>query len=184
MSTMVNQLLTLARAEAGEEEVQLSPLTLWSVAEPVVEGMQPVAADSGVRLKLYGDADVSVMGDAGRLRQLLLNLLDNAIRHTPSGGSVDVSIGSLGGRALLTVADTGEGIPPGDLPHIFQRFYRGDRARQRAMGNSGLGLSIVRWIVEAHGGSIDVRSEPGHGARFSVRLPLVEAAIRQTSAVS
>jgi two-component system sensor histidine kinase BaeS len=131
-----------------------------------------------VSLSLDSTSNVWVQGDAGRLRQLLMNLLDNAIRHTSRGGFVRVQIGHDGGTPVLVVADTGEGILPEDLPHIFQRFYRGDRARQRSAGNSGLGLAIVRWIVDAHGGTIHVSSAPGRGAIFTVTLQPAEVPTR------
>jgi heavy metal sensor kinase len=183
MSSMLNQLLTLTRADAGEEPMQLEPLSVASIARPVVDNMQPLADEKGVSLTLEADATVWVQGDGPRLRQLLINLLDNAIRHTPRDGRIEVKVSREAGEAVMRVVDTGEGISPQDLPHVFQRFYRGDRARQRGTGNSGLGLAIVKWIVDAHGGVIEVRSVPGKGAVFTVRLGLVEAPVRLTRAV-
>jgi signal transduction histidine kinase len=113
------------------------------------------------------------MGDAGHVKQVLLNLIDNALRHTPEGGNVTVT-GSPGGSVVrVEVRDTGSGIAPKDLPHIFERFYRGDTSRARATGNSGLGLAIAQSIVEAHGGTIEVQSQLGEGACFIVMLPSV-----------
>jgi signal transduction histidine kinase len=187
MSAMVNQLLTLARAEAGEERVELEPVALASVVQPLVDAIQPVADEKGVTIGLIADPDVWALADAGRMRHLVLNLLNNALQHTPSGGRIDVTVSRSGHTPYLQVSDTGEGIPPEDLPHIFLRFYRGDRARQRGAGNAGLGLAIVRWIVDAHGGDIKVQSEPGRGARFTVTLQAAEAPVQtivQTARVS
>jgi signal transduction histidine kinase len=114
------------------------------------------------------------VGDPDRLKQLLLNLVDNAIKYTPKGGQVTLGLLRAEGWAVVTVTDTGIGIPTQDLPHIFERFYRVDKARSRTAGGSGLGLSIVQWIVQAHGGKIDVQSEPDKGTRFTVYLPLTE----------
>lgn len=112
------------------------------------------------------------MGDRGRLRQLFLNLIDNAIKYTPEGGSVTVTVAKQDGMALFRVADTGIGIPPEDIPKIFDRFYRVDKARSRAMGGTGLGLSIAKWIAELHRGTIIVESVPQKGSVFTVRLPV------------
>jgi len=111
------------------------------------------------------------MGDADRLRQVLDNLINNAIRYTPAGGRIDLSLHCHQNEALITVADTGQGIAPEDLPHIFDRFYRANKARTRSDGGSGLGLSIVEWLVEAHQGHIDVQSTPGRGSVFQIHLP-------------
>jgi heavy metal sensor kinase len=184
MSVMVNQLLLLARAEAGEEPVNLEPTSLSLIAQTVVDGMRPLADDKGVALTLRANPAVWVQGDAARLRQLLLNLIDNALNHTPMGGRIEVTVGRNREGAFVAVEDTGEGIAPEDLPHIFQRFYRSDRARRRGTGNSGLGLAIVRWIVEAHGGQISVSSTPGEGASFVVSLRLASPAIRPLQPVT
>jgi signal transduction histidine kinase len=111
------------------------------------------------------------MADQDLLLQLMLNLLDNAVKYTPSGGTVDVSLSAANGQAEVAVSDSGPGIAAEHLPHIFDRFYRVDRARSRAEGGVGLGLSICRWIAEAHGGSIRAYSAPGEGSTFIVRLP-------------
>lgn len=186
MSDMVNQLLLLARAEAGQEPVNLEPVHLADIAQTVIDGLHPLAQEKGVVLTLQLDPRAWVQGDATRLRQLLRNLVDNALNHTPAGGQVEVAVSRTRDHAFVTVADTGEGIAPEDLPHIFQRFYRSDRARRRGTGNSGLGLAIVRWIVDAHGGEIEVHSTPSKGATFAVTLPLTAAPVesRQSSVVS
>ena len=113
-----------------------------------------------------------VPGDADLLKQLVLNLVDNALTYTPPGGRVDLSLYVANGHAWLAVGDTGPGIPPAEVAHIFERFYRLDRARTRRSGGAGLGLAIARWIAEAHGGRIDVESTVGQGSTFTVVLPL------------
>jgi heavy metal sensor kinase len=173
---VVDQLLTLARAEAGEEPVSLAPLALGEIVGPAVESMQPLAEERCIELRLLCSGNTSMAGDTSRLRRLTINLLDNALEHTPAGGHVEVRLEREAGQIILEVTDTGVGIDAVDLPNIFTRFYRGDRSRGRGSGHSGLGLAIVRWIVEAHGGTIEAASAPGQGARFTVRFP-AEAAV-------
>src|SRR6266704_3390455 len=133
-----------------------------------------LAAEAGVSMEVATPADpVIVPVDASRIRQLILNLLTNAVKYTPAGGSVRLQLGPSNGRVTLTVADSGVGIAPGDLPHIFDRFWRADSARTRTgeRSGTGLGLAICKWIAEAHGGRIDVQSRPGRGTTFTVTLP-------------
>jgi signal transduction histidine kinase len=113
-----------------------------------------------------------MVGDKGRLRQLFLNLVDNAVKYTPSGGSVTLALERQGNEAVFEVSDTGIGIPQTELGKIFDRFYRVDKARSRELGGTGLGLSIAKWIVELHRGSITVTSEPQKGSTFTVHLPI------------
>jgi two-component system, OmpR family, sensor kinase len=121
---------------------------------------------------LLGDEDaITIDGDRDQLQQLLLNLVDNAIKYTPAGGAIVLSLRAEGDDALLEVRDSGPGIPAADLPHIFDRFYRVDKARSRRIGGAGLGLSIVRGIAVSHGGGVEVESAPGAGTTFRVRLP-------------
>jgi signal transduction histidine kinase len=116
---------------------------------------------------------VRIVGDRARLRQVLINLLDNAVKYTPAGGTIRVAVAVEQPWVHLRISDTGIGIPAEDIPFIFDRFYRVDKARSRKVGGTGLGLAIVRWIVEAHGGSINVESTEGVGTTFHLRLPLV-----------
>lgn len=171
MSQLVAQMLTLARADAGQEALDRETMDLGDLAEQVVAAMQPLADQRQVRLSVRPGPPVPVKGDQARLTQLALNLIDNGLRYTPAGGEVTVSTAIEGGDALLSVADTGIGIAEEHAPHLFERFYRVDKARSRAGGGTGLGLAICRWIAEAHGGSIGVRSEPGRGSVFTVRIP-------------
>ena len=169
LSRLVNDLLSLARAEAGQG-LALRPVELDRVVTDVLRAMRTEVAQH--RLLVEHLEPALVMGDADRLRELLVILLDNAVRYTPAGGEIRVGLTSEPGREVaLSVADTGIGIAAEDLPRIFDRFYRADRARSRATGGTGLGLAIARRIVEAHGGRIEVESQPGRGSRFTVRLP-------------
>jgi heavy metal sensor kinase len=173
---LVGSLLTLARADAGEIPITRERVTLADAVDGAIEQVAPLAAERQVALSRDGDARVAVSADESLLLQLLLNLLDNAIKYTPPGGTVAVRWEADAARATLLVTDSGIGIPPEHLPHLFERFYRVDTARSRAEGGTGLGLAISRWIAEAHGGNIAVASEPGRGTTVTVDLPLAGAA--------
>jgi signal transduction histidine kinase len=134
---------------------------------------EPLAEERRILLITDAPAPVAVRGDAARLWQLVTNLVDNALRFTESGGSVTIAVQKVGDRAILRVTDTGAGIPAAHLPHVFERFYQADSAR--TLGGGGLGLSICRWIVNAHGGSIEAVSLEGKGSTFTVILPLTAA---------
>ncbi len=170
MANIINALLTLARADAGQQQLEMGTVDLKELVENVHTAFVPIAAEKNIVLNKTG-ASIKVRGDPDRLRQLLHNLVANALKYTPRDGAVTLSLEKEGDWAKITVADTGIGIPEKDLPHIFERFYRVDRARSRAEGGAGLGLSIVKWIVDAHGGRIEVRSEVGKGTVFTVWLP-------------
>jgi heavy metal sensor kinase len=169
---LVGSLLTLARADAGEIGLLREPISLGDAVEGVVEQLEPLATQRGIQLIEEPGPAVTVDADESLVLQLLLNLVDNAIKYTPDGGAVRVGWSADSGSAFVTVADSGIGIDAEDLPHVFERFYRVDKARSRAEGGTGLGLAISRWIVEAHGGEIGVTSTPGQGSVFTVRLPL------------
>lgn len=170
MIRLVNNLLTLARADTGSLPIQNERVAFDTVFLEVYR--QASALSSQVTLSVGEVDQACVLGDRDRLKQLILNLVDNALTYTPAGGKVTMSLSVDNQTAILTVADTGIGIPRQDLPHIFDRFYRVDKARTRSKGGSGLGLAIVKSIVEAHHGHIDVVSEVGVGSTFTVRLPL------------
>lgn len=172
MSRMVEDLLTLARADMGALELKKEVVDLGGLVRGVWEEVRLWAEDKGVELSFQEDGEARVMGDRGRLRQLALNLIDNAIKYTPSGGKVELRVAKDGDEVTFSVTDTGEGIPPEDLQRIFERFYRVDKARSRQRGGTGLGLSICKWIAEAHGGRISAESELGKGSKFHVSLPL------------
>jgi heavy metal sensor kinase len=172
LTRLTDQLLTLSREDAGVTTQADEALDLAALAAGVVENMRPLAEAKGVALTARLARTATVRGDAARLRQVLYNLLDNAVKYTPEKGRAEVAVEARGSSAVLTVADTGEGIAPEHVPHIFERFYRVDKARTRAEGGTGLGLSIARSIVTAHGGTIDVASTLGKGTVFTVVLPL------------
>ncbi len=169
MRRLVNDLLLLAQADAGLQ-LQLQPVELDTLLLDVYRQGQVISQGTGVRVRLGAEDQAVVLGDADRLRQLLLNLVDNAIKYTPSGGDVTLTLKRQAGWVQISVADTGCGIPAQDLPHIFERFYRADRSRTRP-GGAGLGLSIAKWVAEAHGGELEVESEVGQGTVFTLYLP-------------
>jgi signal transduction histidine kinase len=174
MTELVDALLTLARADEGIAPLHREPVDLRGIVEEVRETGELLAEDSGVVVEVATPPEPIVVSvDATRIRQLILNLLTNAVKYTPPGGTVRMQLGSADGRVTLSVADTGIGIAPGDLPHIFDRFWRADSARTRTSERpgAGLGLAISKWIAEAHGGRIDVVSRPGRGTTFTVTLP-------------
>jgi heavy metal sensor kinase len=170
LTALVNGLLLLARADAGEVVIEREAVDLSALACDVAEMFDPLAEERGIRLATEPSGPVTVAGDPSRLRQLVTNLLDNAIRFTERGGRVTLRVDRVADRAILRVTDTGVGVSAEHLPHIFERFYQVDAARRS--GGCGLGLSICRWIAQAHGGTIEARSgEPG-GAEFTVVLPM------------
>jgi signal transduction histidine kinase len=168
MGRLVTDLLALARADAGQLLAR-RPLMLDAILVDVYQ--QARHQSPRVRLAIGELEQVEILGDPDRLKQLLSNLVDNACRYTPAGGSVTLGLVEQDGVALLSVHDTGPGIPPDALPHIFERFYRADHARSREVGGTGLGLAISRVIAEAHGGRIEVESRVGAGSTFTVHLP-------------
>ncbi|HMN98960.1 MAG TPA: ATP-binding protein [Miltoncostaeaceae bacterium] len=175
LERLVEEQLQLARLDAGALPLERERVDLAELAEVVVAPRIPLAARAGVTLRARAadDAAVDVDIDAARVEQILLILLDNALRHTPSGGTVEVVVGRDGHDATMAVHDTGEGIPEDAQPFVFDRFYRGDPSREGR--SAGLGLAIARGLAEAHRGGIDLASSPGDGSTFTVRLPLPEA---------
>jgi signal transduction histidine kinase len=174
MSDLVDSLLTLARADEGRFDIYRQPVELEPLVREIYETAVILGEDAGLSLSLRTLENVVVMGDRTRLRQLLLNLVTNAIKYTPRGGSVEVAVVRRpGDEVAISVRDTGIGISTADLPHVFDRFWRADRARSRASerGGFGLGLAISQWIVQAHGGTIGVQSRLGRGSLFTVVLP-------------
>ncbi|HLC23016.1 MAG TPA: ATP-binding protein [Dehalococcoidia bacterium] len=172
MGKLVNDLQELTLADAGELILSRRPEDIADTIRKAISAMQPKIDLGGLSVHLDVPAGrLSCDIDSQRIGQVLRNLLANALTHTPDGGSITVSARESGNQVEVIVSDTGEGIPPGDLPHVFDRFYRVDRSRTRDTGGSGLGLTIVKRLVEAHGGTIQVQSEPGKGSRFTFTLP-------------
>jgi two-component system sensor histidine kinase CiaH len=171
LSRLVTDLLTLARVDADRLELKLDLVDLAALARQTHDDVEPLAREKHLQHTVEVQGSSVVMGDEVRLRQLLLILLDNAIKYTEPGGNIALSVSHEDGHVALTVSDTGIGIPAESLPHIFERFYRVESARTHETGGAGLGLSIADWIVRAHKGSIHVDSEPGKGTRVRVELP-------------
>jgi signal transduction histidine kinase len=169
MTRLVGDLTLLARADAGGLPLDKKQIELDNLLFEVYRQFSVI--EKPVEVTITAVDQVCVMGDPDRLKQLFINLIDNAIKYTPDGGQVMLSLSKLNGWAKFEVKDTGLGIPAEDLPHIFDRFYRVDKARARALGGSGLGLSIAKWVARAHGGDIQVESEVGEGTTFIVSLP-------------
>ncbi len=175
LARLVNDLRELALAEAGELHMNRDPLDMAGVVRKAVASIRSSAENKGIRLELHiAQEPLPVRGDAQRLEQVLLNLLNNAVRYTPPNGTITVRAWEERQRVYVQVRDTGPGIPPEDLPHIFERFWRGDRSRSRQTGGTGLGLAIAKKWVEAHGGRIWAESPPGSGAIFTFYIPREE----------
>jgi heavy metal sensor kinase len=178
MTELLDSLLTLARADEGRAELHREPVDLRAIVAEAGETGDLLADHAGVAIEIRTPPQPLVLAvDRSRVRQLLLNLIENAVKYTPRGGNVSVQLGASDGEVRLTVADSGIGIAPGDLPHIFDRFWRADSARTRTgeRPGAGLGLAISKWIVEAHGGAIEVQSRPGRGTTFTVTFPRSDA---------
>jgi two-component system phosphate regulon sensor histidine kinase PhoR len=172
LGQLIEDVLDLSRIEGGRWKVQKQPVRLQDVARETASRLAPKADSLGVALRTEIPGDLpEVLADAAKLPQVLFNLVDNAVKYTPSGGSVTVSALDQGPLLRVEVRDTGVGIPRADLSRLFERFYRVDKARSRATGGTGLGLSIVKHIVEAHGGTVGVESELGKGSTFFFTLP-------------
>jgi len=171
LTRLVEDLQELSLVEAGQVKLDIQELDLSAVVQSAVAAVSARAETKGVRLQSELPSSIVVSGDGERLAEVLHNLLDNAINYTPEGGSVGIALEGKEQEAEIRVADTGVGIPPEELPHIFERFYRVDKSRSRATGGSGLGLTIAKRLVEAHGGTLRVESEAGKGSTFVVVLP-------------
>jgi signal transduction histidine kinase len=178
LSRLVDDLFYLARLESGEIPVEMTEVDLSAIVRSSVATAQPLAMEKDVSVSLTMDeasarAGVRVMGSSDRLTRAILNVLDNAMKYSPRGGQVKVSLKVEGGGAVIAVSDEGPGIAEEDIPHVFERFYRADKSRSRAKSGAGLGLSIARFIIEQHLGSIWVESVLGQGATFLMSVPLL-----------
>jgi two-component system OmpR family sensor kinase len=174
MSRIVDDLLTLSRADMGELTMEREEVELSSLAREVRDDLQILAQEKGVQLKFMGDGFTTVEGDPLFLRQLILNITENGLKYTPSGGEVELKVQGDRDQGVVRifVADTGVGIAPKDQKRVFDRFFRVDQARSRDTGGTGLGLSICQWIAQAHEGQIAVKSKLGKGSTFTVTIPL------------
>jgi len=168
LSRLVDDLLNLARADAGHVQLQVAEFYLNDLVAECCRSVQRLAAGRQIELDCRCAGDVPFRGDEGLMRRLVVNLLDNAIRYTPPGGKVSAVLEAEGPDLRIRVSDTGVGIAPEAAEHIFERFYRGDKARSRQDGGFGLGLAIVKWIAESHHGAVELSSHPGAGTTFTV----------------
>jgi len=171
LTRMINQLLTLARAESGDVKIVKEPVDISGMVRTLTEELEPVAQSKDLSLSFTCHPNVIVEGDPAWIERIVLNLVDNAIKFTPPGGHVAVSVLRDANTAVLEVQDDGVGIPPDSLPHVFERFYRTDPSRSNRAEGVGLGLSLVKWAVDQHSGTIEVDSPPTRGTRVRVKLP-------------
>jgi two-component system OmpR family sensor kinase len=174
LTRLIEDLLMLARGDSGQVELRREPVDLDKLCRQMADYITPLAAQREQTLAYHSaDAEVIVNADLQRIKQLLLNLLDNAIKYTELGGRITLDLKAEDDYAIMTVSDTGRGIPTEDLPHIFERFFRRSaKTSDRSATGFGLGLSIVKWIVDSHGGKIETKSQTGKGTEFIVKLPL------------
>jgi heavy metal sensor kinase len=172
MSSVIGKLLFLARSDAGKEQLNFEDVDIKELLTGLSTNIEALAQDKGIKFSVDAQESLIVNGDKVKLRQLFINILENAVRYTPADGAVSVSLVKKDENALATISDTGVGIPPEHLPHIFERFYRVDKARSKADGGVGLGLAIAKYIAESHKGTIEVESQVGKGTTFYVSIPL------------
>jgi heavy metal sensor kinase len=180
LTRLINQILTLARAEAGEIAMATNQVDLAAVAATVGDQVELLAEAKGIRLSIDVQRPSFVRGDEGWLERLLLILLDNAIKFTGAGGEVSITLITAGDRVTLAVRDTGAGIEPDVLPHIFQPFYTSAGSSSRGSGGAGIGLALAKWITAAHGATITAASTPGRGSTFTVTMPAADSAVAAT----
>jgi heavy metal sensor kinase len=171
LTEIVEGLLALSRLDTGEAQTQRERFDLAALVATTADQMSLLAEDKHIKVVCASSEHVMIEGDQAKLKQVVVNLLDNAIKYTPNGGRIDLTIAQEAGEAVLDVADDGIGIPPEALPHVFKRFFRVDGSRSRDQGGAGLGLSIVKSICDAHGARVEVRSTPGRGSCFRLRVP-------------
>jgi signal transduction histidine kinase len=171
LSKTVERLFALSRLDAGEAQTEWVEIDLGELVASTAEQMLLLAADKGITVTCEAQGRVMVSGDRSRLKQVVVNLLDNAIKYTPARGAVHLRVAAAEGRVVLSVEDSGVGIPAEALPHVFERFYRVDTTRSDATGGAGLGLAIVKTICDAHGAAVRVASALGRGSSFHVTFP-------------
>jgi signal transduction histidine kinase len=174
LARLSQNLLFLVRGQSGRVTLSFANVDITRLLSEIAKNVQPAASDRGLELSVsLPDDSVRAFVDADRFQQVFHNLLENAMRYTEPGGTIRLALTAAPHEARMEVADTGIGIPAADLPYVFERFFRSDRARRAYAGGSGLGLSIVRWIVEAHKGSVSIESRVGKGTAVTVTLPLI-----------
>ena len=172
MSSVIGKLLFLARSDYGKEQLHFEIVKLKELITGLSANIEALAQDKGIKFDLDAKEELTVNGDKVKLRQLFINILENAVRYTPADGQISIALMKKESDAVVSIVDTGIGIPAEHLTHIFERFYRVDKARGRADGGVGLGLAIAKIIAESHKGTIDVESEVGKGTTFKISIPL------------
>jgi heavy metal sensor kinase len=182
LTNIVEGLVALSRLDAGEAQTEWVQFDLAELAATTADQMNLLAEDKGIAVEWGSKQRVLVQGDRARLKQVIVNLLDNAIKYTPGGGAIQLSVTRETGHAILDVTDNGIGIPADAVPHVFERFFRVDKARSRDEGGAGLGLSIVKSICTAHGAEVQAESTPGKGSHFRIRLPLAPGSATESAA--
>jgi heavy metal sensor kinase len=180
LSKVVRTLLDLSRAETGQVSIDHQTVNLSTMLDDLSEDAMILAEERSISVGSMIEPNIVIDGDSVRLHQALLNIVDNAIKYTPEGGDILMRLVKEGDRAILRVSDTGVGIAPEHLPHIFDRFYRADQARSQDIQGNGLGLSIVKWIIEAHEGTIRAESTQDKGTMITIVLPILDSAIDRT----
>jgi heavy metal sensor kinase len=179
MARIVHNLMTISRLDSGGERMEMRPLELTAVVQTTLDHMSLLADEKGIVVTCTSPSPVWVTGDEIRLKQVIVNLVDNAIKYTTPGGRIEVTLEALNDQAVLSVSDTGIGIAAESLPLVFERFYRADKARSRESGGTGLGLAIVKAICTAHDGTVSVESAENKGSTFRVQLPLLQMSARE-----
>lgn len=172
LTNIVKDLLFLAKADNGKTLLNFEEIQLDTICEDTTKQIEFLAREKKIQIETLIDRDIIIKADADKIKQVLLNLLDNGIKYNKEKGKVSLVVSKKENYAEIKISDTGIGIPPEDIPHIFERFYRVDRARTREIGGSGLGLAIVKWIVDAHNGTITVTSIKSEGTTFTLLLPV------------
>jgi len=181
MEAVVGELLTVTRLEAGREELLIEAADMGALARGVVAGLQPMANARHITLVVHVTGEATLRGDVPKLERVVENLVTNAIKYSPEGASVSVSLRPEADRVILDVQDTGHGLSVEDAPYVFEKFYRAKNHHTEGVEGTGLGLAIVRLIVEAHGGSVSLRSVEGAGSTFTVALPVAGPAAKHVS---
>ncbi len=172
LTRLVESLLTISRADAGHIQLQKSSVVLLDLAQESAALLDVLAEEKNQTIVVGGDPSVTIWADRLILRQALINLIDNAVKYSPAGGKIRVQVHAANGNAVVEILDSGPGIPPEHAQKVFERFYRVDKARSRAEGGAGLGLSIVQWAVSAHGGKVELKQDTAPGCAFLIHLPL------------
>jgi signal transduction histidine kinase len=170
LSKVVRNLLDISRAETGQVKIAAEPFSISKLTSEIAEDIEVLAAEKNISLNAEIEPNIWITGDAARMHQALLNTLDNAVKYNRDGGNLRVTLRREAEDCIIEITDTGIGIPKEALPHIFDRFFRADKARSQDIQGNGLGLAIVKWIIEQHKGSIYVVSEEGSGTTFTIKL--------------